>query len=85
MKSNRLHRIVSLICAGLIFAWPSVVPLAQAADRDTIIVQVDKPGATINPHMFGVFFEDINFAADGGIYAEMVKNRSFEFPEPLMG
>jgi alpha-N-arabinofuranosidase len=35
--------------------------------------------------MWGIFFEDINFAADGGIYAEMIKNRSFEFHEPLMG
>jgi alpha-L-arabinofuranosidase len=35
--------------------------------------------------MWGVFFEDINFGADGGLYAELVKNRSFEFPEPLMG
>ena len=35
--------------------------------------------------MWGVFFEDINFGADGGLYAELVKNRSFEFPDPLMG
>lgn len=35
--------------------------------------------------MYGVFFEDINFAADGGLYAEMIKNRSFEFEAPLMG
>jgi alpha-N-arabinofuranosidase len=35
--------------------------------------------------MFGVFFEDINFAADSGIYPELVKNRSFEFSEPLAG
>jgi alpha-N-arabinofuranosidase len=35
--------------------------------------------------MWGIFFEDINFAADGGIYAELVKNRSFEFNDPLMG
>nr|AGU11102.1 Alpha-L-arabinofuranosidase C-terminus [uncultured organism] len=39
----------------------------------------------IQPTMYGIFFEDINFAADGGIYAELVKNRSFEFDEPLMG
>ncbi|NLP56877.1 alpha-L-arabinofuranosidase C-terminal domain-containing protein [Lutibacter sp. B1] len=39
----------------------------------------------IQPTMFGVFFEDINFAADGGLYAEMIKNRSFEFEAPLMG
>ena len=30
-------------------------------------------------------FEDINYAADGGLYAELVKNRSFEFPQHLMG
>jgi alpha-L-arabinofuranosidase len=35
--------------------------------------------------MWGIFFEDINFAADGGLYAELVKNRSFEFPMPMMG
>jgi alpha-L-arabinofuranosidase len=51
----------------------------------TIEVQADKPGAKINPAMWGIFFEDINFGADGGLYAEMVKNRSFEFPDPLMG
>lgn len=35
--------------------------------------------------MWGIFFEDINMAADGGLYAELVKNRSFEFNTPLMG
>ena len=35
--------------------------------------------------MWGIFFEDINLGADGGIYAELVKNRSFEFYKPLMG
>ena len=51
----------------------------------TISVAVDKPGAEINRAMWGVFFEDINFGADGGLYAELVKNRSFEFPDALMG
>ena len=61
----------------------------QAAGAETgapsITIQADKPGARINPEMWGLFFEDINFGADGGLYAELVKNRSFEFPEPLMG
>ncbi|MDP4272929.1 MAG: alpha-L-arabinofuranosidase C-terminal domain-containing protein [Bacteroidota bacterium] len=48
-------------------------------------VKVDQPKADIQPTMWGIFFEDINFAADGGIYAELVKNRSFEFLQPLMG
>ena len=51
----------------------------------TITVHADQPGAKINPAMWGVFFEDINFGADGGLYAELVKNRGFEFPDPLMG
>jgi alpha-N-arabinofuranosidase len=50
-----------------------------------IVVNVDQPKAEIQPTMWGIFFEDINFAADGGIYAELVKNRSFEFYQPLMG
>ena len=49
------------------------------------VVQANKPQAEIQPTMWGIFFEDINFAADGGIYAELVKNRSFEFAVPLMG
>lgn len=69
----------------------AVAALAQARhalgqkDPITITVQADQPGAAINPAMWGVFFEDINFGADGGLYAELVKNRGFEFPEPLMG
>ena len=59
--------------------------LACAASAETLTIHVDKPGAKINPAMWGVFFEDINFGADGGIYAEMVKNRGFEFPDAMMG
>lgn len=33
----------------------------------------------ISPYLFGLFFEDINYSADGGLYAEMVQNRSFEY------
>ena len=42
-------------------------------------------GAQVQPTMYGVFFEDINFAADGGLYGELVKNRSFEFPDAFAG
>jgi alpha-N-arabinofuranosidase len=50
-----------------------------------VVVGVDKPKALIQPTMWGIFFEDINFAADGGLYAELVKNRSFEFYKPKTG
>lgn len=45
----------------------------------TLDIDADGSGAELNPDMFGIFFEDINYAADGGIYAELVRNRSFEF------
>nr|WP_319399495.1 hypothetical protein [uncultured Carboxylicivirga sp.] len=51
----------------------------------SIQIDIDKPIAKIQPTMWGIFFEDINFAADGGLYAELVKNRSFEFFDPKMG
>ncbi|MFT3786923.1 MAG: alpha-L-arabinofuranosidase C-terminal domain-containing protein [Tepidisphaeraceae bacterium] len=48
--------------------------------RGTLTVAVDKPGVAISPSLYGIFFEEINFAGDGGIYAEMLRNRSFEEP-----
>src|SRR5512133_1537830 len=56
-----------------------------AAAQTKLEVDLSKPGPEISPDMYGVFFEDINFGADGGLYAELIKNRSFEFPEPLTG
>jgi alpha-L-arabinofuranosidase len=58
---------------------------AFAQTNNVITVKADKPYAEIQPTMWGIFFEDINLGADGGIYAELVKNRSFEFSKPLMG
>jgi alpha-L-arabinofuranosidase len=73
--------------ALLALAAPLLLMLAvfaqTAPPEDAILVQASRPGADIAPTMFGVFFEDINFAADGGLYPERVKNRSFEFAEPL--
>ena len=48
-------------------------------------VNTKKAGATVQNTMYGLFFEDINYAADGGLYGELVKNRSFEFPQSFMG
>lgn len=55
------------------------------AQQINLEVNTSKSITKIQPTMYGIFFEDINFAADGGLYAEMVKNRSFEFDTPLMG
>ncbi len=55
------------------------------AQTNEMVIQTKKTGAEIQPTMYGLFFEDINYAADGGLYAELIKNRSFEFPQNLMG
>ena len=59
--------------------------LMATAQTHVMDVNTQKLGAPVQPTMYGIFFEDINYAADGGLYAEMVKNRSFEFPQHLMG
>ena len=62
-----------------------VSALTLSAQTYVMDVNTKKLGAPVQPTMYGIFFEDINYAADGGLYAEMVKNRSFEFPQRLMG
>ncbi len=54
-------------------------------NNNVITIKPDAPIAEIQPTMWGIFFEDINLGADGGIYAELIKNRSFEFAMPMMG
>ncbi|OUJ72942.1 alpha-L-arabinofuranosidase [Hymenobacter crusticola] len=58
---------------------------AQTGTPTTVTVQVNKPGAAVPKSMFGLFFEDINFGADGGLYPELVKNKSFETDDHLIG
>jgi alpha-L-arabinofuranosidase len=44
-----------------------------------VSITVAGPAKPISPDLFGIFFEDLNYAADGGLYAELVQNRSFEY------
>jgi alpha-L-arabinofuranosidase len=52
--------------------------LALAAAPATLTVRVDQPAHRIPSTLWGIFFEDINLSADGGLYPELVRNRSFE-------
>ncbi|MNF31066.1 Extracellular exo-alpha-L-arabinofuranosidase precursor [compost metagenome] len=76
MKKNLITKITlcGLLLNGL-----------YANAQTNLEVDITNTVTKIQPTMYGVFFEDINFAADGGLYAEMIKNRSFEFEAPLMG
>jgi alpha-L-arabinofuranosidase len=68
-----------------VIAIAAILLYAHTTEGQPLVVKADKPTAAIQPTMWGIFFEDINFAADGGLYAELVKNRSFEFFTPLTG
>ena len=78
-------RIKKLLAASAITMSLAQPLFLQAQNPGTISIEVNKPIAAVQPTMWGVFFEDINLGADGGIYAELIKNRSFEFYKPLMG
>ena len=72
------HRFLTALAVGLMMS------LGVSAQQHQFTINI-KPGAEIQSTMYGIFFEDINFGADGGLYAEMVQNRSFDFPSQLMG
>ncbi|HVM48293.1 MAG TPA: alpha-L-arabinofuranosidase C-terminal domain-containing protein [Candidatus Acidoferrum sp.] len=59
----------SIFCAGA---------GAQFVGTATLTIPADRPGAVVSTNLFGIFFEEINFAGEGGLYAEMVRNRSFD-------
>ncbi len=68
-----------LLVASVAGVTPAVATPPVVQPDYTIAVGPAATGAAIDDSMYGVFFEDINYAADGGLYAELVRNRSFEF------
>ena len=52
--------------------------LPSTAQTDTIRIDLQQKGAVVSPNLYGIFFEEINHAGDGGLYAELVQNRGFE-------
>ena len=85
MKKSHLRPPTPARCVAAVCALCLCLQAPLAASAQSITVQVNRPGAPIPETLFGLFFEDINFGADGGLYPERVKNRSFEFADPLMG
>ncbi len=70
---------------SLLAAIAVMTAMPAKAENNSFDIDLKKSGAPIQSTMYGIFFEDINYAADGGLYAELVKNRSFEFPNALQG
>ncbi|MEE6258711.1 alpha-L-arabinofuranosidase C-terminal domain-containing protein [Plantactinospora sonchi] len=71
--------LAALVLLTSAVATPATAQAPPSPPDYTVTVDPDRTGPSINDRMYGVFFEDINLAADGGIYAELLRNRSFEF------
>jgi alpha-L-arabinofuranosidase len=79
---TRMPRFLSL--GFVLLASMSVLQAQTGGTAEAkIVVEVDKPGSAISPDLFGIFFEDINLSADGGVYPELVRNGSFEDADSL--
>jgi hypothetical protein len=73
-KSRRLAAVIGLSLCGVASARDAVVSIYPSA-----------AGPRVNPRMYGVFLEEINHGVDGGLYAELVRNRAFEDGRPPEG
>lgn len=76
---NKIYAAFFFVCTAFLLAQSGI------ESKHTLDLDGASTHIKIQPTMYGIFFEDINFAADGGLYAELIKNRSFEFDEPLTG
>ncbi|WP_229900504.1 carbohydrate binding domain-containing protein, partial [Streptomyces capoamus] len=79
--SRTTRRRLGLSASAVLLAATALPAPAHAEDTTDYTITVDPAarGPEIGKAMYGVFFEDINRAADGGLYAELVQNRSFEY------
>ena len=68
------HLKKTFIAAALLLA------ACNSVDEHQVVINVDatQKGPEVSPMLYGIFYEDINHAADGGLYAELIRNRSFE-------
>ncbi|MGA2866316.1 MAG: alpha-L-arabinofuranosidase C-terminal domain-containing protein [Verrucomicrobiota bacterium] len=76
MKTDR--QLLGAIVVAAVVAAGGLEPAAAATASASLVIQADRPGPKVSPTLYGIFFEEINCAGDGGLYAEMVRNRSFE-------
>jgi len=75
VKNNRMKKSIGVIALVIsASAWAEDVPSKTAS----IQIDASGPGVAVNPSMYGIFYEEINHAGEGGLYAEMVQNRDFE-------
>lgn len=80
MKHSVIRPVLCLLCALLL---PLASVCAEGGTGSILTVAPEQVVAEMSPTLYGLFFEDINHAADGGLYAELLNNRSFEYENLL--
>ena len=65
------------VALSLIILLASVALAVHGQATANVTIQANQPGALVSSNLFGIFFEEINFAGEGGLYAEMVRDRAF--------
>jgi len=80
MKSKATLTLVCAACAA--FCGPIQPPAARADITATLDVEVNKPGPAIPKTFYGLMTEEINHSYDGGLFAELIQNRTFQDPAP---
>ena len=85
VMTKKLLMMTVLLAAVTVGKAQMATPHSGQRSDNVMNINTKRLGAPIQNTMYGIFFEDINYAADGGLYGELVKNRSFEFPQHLMG
>ena len=77
MNPSRFFCATTLVCAAA-FAATARAQTPPLKPTWTMTISADKPGAVIAPNFYGLMTEEINHAYDGGLYAELIRNRSFQ-------
>src|SRR5436853_7778191 len=75
MRNVLQHLVAALVLA--VVALPAGRTLTPVPQPVTLTVTVDQTGAKIDPIFYGLMTEEINFSYDGGLYAELIRNRTF--------
>lgn len=78
MTSSWRVRLLGSLVVAAAAAAVSMAPRVRAQSPVTLTVQADRPGATLDPMFYGLMTEEINFSYDGGLYAELIRNRSLK-------
>ena len=78
LKNISVSLLAASTAAALLAACSSAEAAPEKQSAGVIKIDTAHPGAKISPLLYGIFFEEINRAGEGGIYAEMIQNRSFE-------